>query len=42
MKICEYIEAHHEDFGAALFILPTLVVSLVLALLACELEKLLA
>jgi hypothetical protein len=31
MKLWEFIEGHHEDFGAALFILPCLVATLAMA-----------
>jgi hypothetical protein len=33
MSLWHYIEAHHEDFGAALFILPCLLVPLLVAAL---------
>ncbi|MGJ7512620.1 hypothetical protein [Variovorax sp. GT1P44] len=31
MKLWNYIEAHHSDFGAALFILPCLVATFSIA-----------
>jgi hypothetical protein len=31
MKLWEFIERHHEDFGAALFILPCLLATLAVA-----------
>ena len=35
MKLSQYIEAHHRDWGAALFVLPILVIPLALVGL-CE------
>ena len=37
MKIWKYVEAHHADLGVALFILPTLAVTLAIAVVACGL-----
>ncbi len=34
MKICDYVEAHHEEFGVALFVLPVTLVSLLVAVVA--------
>ena len=34
MKICTYLEEHHEDLGAALFVLPAAFVGLLIAGLA--------
>ncbi len=31
MKICNYVEAHHEDFGVALFVVPVMLVGLLVA-----------
>jgi hypothetical protein len=28
MNLCEYVEAHHEDWGVALFIIPALLAGL--------------
>jgi hypothetical protein len=41
MKIWKYIEAHHEELGAGLFILPCLVVTMAAAVLAFWLGQLL-
>jgi hypothetical protein len=41
LKIWKYIEAHHEDLGVGLFILPCLVVTMAAAVLAFWLAQLL-
>ncbi len=37
MKIWKYVEAHHADFGIALFILPTLAIAFAIATVTCGL-----
>ena len=37
MTIWKYVEAHHADLGAALFILPTLALTLGIAIVVCSL-----
>ena len=34
MKFCDYIEAHHEEFGVALFVLPVTLIALAVAVVA--------
>ncbi|WP_275685200.1 hypothetical protein [Scleromatobacter humisilvae] len=41
MKIWSYIEAHHEEFGCALFVLPASVIGLVLTGIASGVSLLL-
>jgi len=41
MKIWKYIEAHHEELGAGLFILPCLVLTIAAVVLAFWLGQLL-
>ena len=31
MKICTYLEEHHEDLGAALFVLPVTLLGMAIA-----------
>ena len=40
MKIWSYIEAHHEEFGCALFVRPVSVLGLVIAAIASGLSLL--
>jgi hypothetical protein len=41
MKICTYVNAHHEDFGVALFVLPVTFLGLAIAGLAYAISLLL-
>jgi hypothetical protein len=41
MKLWKFIEAHHEDFGAALFVLPCLLATLAMAGVAFAINLLL-
>ena len=41
MKICTYVNAHHEDFGVALFVLPVTLLGLAVAGLAYGISLLL-
>jgi hypothetical protein len=41
MKICSYVEQHHEEWGTALFVLPAAIVGLLISGLAYGLSLLL-
>ena len=41
MKIWSYIETHHEQFGCALFVLPTSLLGLAIVGIASEISSLL-
>ncbi len=41
MKICTYVEEHHEELGVALFVLPATFIGLVIAGLAYGISLLL-
>jgi hypothetical protein len=42
MKICTYVEAHHEELGVALFVLPVTFLGLAVAGLAYAISLLLS
>ncbi len=41
MKICTYVNAHHEEFGVALFVLPVTLLGLAIAALGYVISLLL-
>ncbi len=41
MKICTYIEANHEKFGAALFVIPVTAIGLIITGIAYGISLLL-
>jgi len=41
-NLWKYIEAHHEEYGVALFIIPALVLGLVVVAVICAVSALVA